>query len=127
MTAVTARVPAKVNLQLSVGPPGADGYHDLVTVFHALALFDEVTVTSANTDSVVVTGEGARSVPLGPDNLAARAVAALVDAVGPGVRESPGLVFPHRSAGPGRRGRRGDSGRVPLVWIAIGPARRYSS
>ena len=47
MTAVTARVPAKVNLQLSVGPPGADGYHDLVTVFHALALFDEVTVTSA--------------------------------------------------------------------------------
>ncbi|HEY7920546.1 MAG TPA: 4-(cytidine 5'-diphospho)-2-C-methyl-D-erythritol kinase, partial [Streptosporangiaceae bacterium] len=36
---MTARVPAKVNLQLSVGPPGADGYHDLVTVFHALALF----------------------------------------------------------------------------------------
>jgi 4-diphosphocytidyl-2-C-methyl-D-erythritol kinase len=90
---VTARVPAKVNLQLSVGPPGADGYHDLVTVFHALALFDEVTVTSASTDSVVVTGEGARSVPLGPDNLAARAVAALVDAVGPGVRDSPGLAI----------------------------------
>ena len=90
---MTARVPAKVNLQLSVGPPGADGYHDLVTVFHALALFDEVTVTSANTDSVVVTGEGARSVPLGPDNLAARAVAALVDAVGPGVRDSPGLAI----------------------------------
>jgi len=93
VTAVTARVPAKVNLQLSVGPPGADGYHDLVTVFHALALFDEVTVTSADTDSVVVTGEGARSVPLGPDNLAARAVAALVDAVGPGVRDAPGLAI----------------------------------
>ena len=93
VTAVTARVPAKVNLQLSVGPPGADGYHDLVTVFHALALFDEVTVTSADTDSVVVTGEGAGSVPLGGDNLAARAVAALVDAVGPGVRDAPGLAI----------------------------------
>jgi 4-diphosphocytidyl-2-C-methyl-D-erythritol kinase len=90
---VTARVPAKVNLQLSVGPPGADGYHDLVTVFHALALFDEVTVTSADTDSVVVSGEGAGSVPLGPDNLAARAVAALVEAVGPGVRDAPGLAI----------------------------------
>ena len=93
VTAVTARVPAKVNLQLSVGPPGADGYHDLVTVFHALALFDEVTVTSADTDSVVVTGEGARSVPADRSNLAARAVAALVDAVGPGVRDAPGLAI----------------------------------
>ena len=93
VTAVTARVPAKVNLQLSVGPPGADGYHDLVTVFHALALFDEVTVTSADTDSVVVTGEGARSVPADGSNLAARAVAALVDAVGPGVRDAPGLAI----------------------------------
>ena len=34
-----------------------------MTVFHALALFDEVTVTSADTDSVAVTGEADRSVP----------------------------------------------------------------
>ena len=102
MTAVTARVPAKVNLQLSVGPPGADGYHDLVTVFHALALFDEVTVTSADTDSVAVTGEGARSVPADASNLAARAVAALVDAVGPGVRDAPGLASRSGSGSPSR-------------------------
>ena len=87
VTGVTARVPAKVNLQLSVGPPRADGYHDLVTVFHALALFDEVTVSPAETDSVGVTGEGADSVPLNGDNLAARAVAALVHAVGLGCRD----------------------------------------
>ena len=43
--AVTVRVPAKVNLQLSVGPPRPDGYHGLVTVFHAVSLFDEVTVS----------------------------------------------------------------------------------
>lgn len=43
-TAVTVRAPAKVNLQLAVGPVREDGYHDLVNVFHAVSLFDEVTV-----------------------------------------------------------------------------------
>jgi 4-diphosphocytidyl-2C-methyl-D-erythritol kinase len=62
---VTVRVPAKVNLQLSVGPPRGDGYHDLVTVFHAVSLFDEVTVRPADRTSVVVTGEDATSVPAG--------------------------------------------------------------
>jgi 4-diphosphocytidyl-2-C-methyl-D-erythritol kinase len=115
---VTARVPAKVNLQLSVGPPGADGYHDLVTVFHALALFDEVTVTSADTDSVVVTGEGAGSVPLGPDNLAARAVAALVDAVGPGVRDTPGLAIEIRKRIPVAAGLAGGSADAAGALVA---------
>jgi 4-diphosphocytidyl-2-C-methyl-D-erythritol kinase len=71
------RVPAKVNLQLSVGPPRGDGYHDLVTVFHAVSLFDEVTVRPADRASVRVTGEGAGSVPAGRSNLAARAARAL--------------------------------------------------
>jgi 4-diphosphocytidyl-2-C-methyl-D-erythritol kinase len=71
------RVPAKVNLQLSVGPPRGDGYHDLVTVFHAVSLFDEVTVRPAAKASVRVTGEGSASVPAGRANLAARAARAL--------------------------------------------------
>ena len=79
---VTARVPAKVNLQLSVGPLRDDGYHDLVTVFHAVSLFDEVTVTSAERTSVVVSGEGGPAVPLGPANLAVRAAVALARATG---------------------------------------------
>ena len=41
------RVPAKVNLQLAVGPAREDGFHDLVNVFHAVSLFDEVTVREA--------------------------------------------------------------------------------
>lgn len=77
MTGVTVRVPAKLNLQLAVGPPRADGYHDLVTVFHAVSLFDEVTVVPADRDGVAVTGEGADRVPADGDNLALRAVAAL--------------------------------------------------
>jgi len=77
VTGVTVRVPAKLNLQLAVGPPRADGYHDLVTVFHAVSLFDEVTAEPARRDAVTVSGEGADRVPAGRDNLALRAVAAL--------------------------------------------------
>ena len=82
MTPVTVRVPAKVNLQLSVGPRRDDGYHDLVTVFHAVSLFDEVSVRPANRTSVRVTGQDAASVPVGRANLAARAARALADVLG---------------------------------------------
>jgi 4-diphosphocytidyl-2-C-methyl-D-erythritol kinase len=78
---VKVRVPAKLNLQLAVGPPRGDGYHGLVTVFHAVSLFDEVTVVPAGRDGIAVTGEGADRVPADQDNLALRAVAALRAAV----------------------------------------------
>jgi 4-diphosphocytidyl-2-C-methyl-D-erythritol kinase len=78
---VTVRVPAKINLQLAVGPLRPDGYHGLVTVFHAVSLFDEVTVTPAETDTVIVTGEGAGLVPEDGDNLALRAIRVLRKAV----------------------------------------------
>ncbi len=81
MTGVTVRVPAKLNLQLAVGPPQADGYHGLVTVFHAVSLFDQVTVEPAGRDGVTVTGEGADRVPADQNNLALRATAALRAAV----------------------------------------------
>jgi 4-diphosphocytidyl-2-C-methyl-D-erythritol kinase len=90
---VTVRVPAKVNLQLAVGPVRADGYHDVATVYHAVSLFDEVTVTPAERDSVAVTGEGADSVPTDGGNLAARAARALARAVGHGSRDAPGLAI----------------------------------
>jgi len=80
---VTVRVPAKVNLQLAVGPVRPDGYHDVVTVYHAVSLFDELTVAPAERDRVRVTGEGADSVPTDGGNLAARAADALAGAVGP--------------------------------------------
>jgi 4-diphosphocytidyl-2-C-methyl-D-erythritol kinase len=93
VTAVTVRVPAKINLQLAVGPPRADGYHDVVTVYHAVSLFDEVTVAPADRDSLAVTGEGAGAVPADGSNLAARAAAALLNAVGTGCRDSGGLAI----------------------------------
>jgi 4-diphosphocytidyl-2-C-methyl-D-erythritol kinase len=89
VTSVTVRVPAKINLQLAVGPLRPDGYHGLVTVFHAIGLFDMVSVAAAEVDSVAVTGEGAGQVPADGHNLALRAVRALRAVVaaqaGPGV------------------------------------------
>jgi 4-diphosphocytidyl-2-C-methyl-D-erythritol kinase len=71
---VTVRVPAKINLHLAVGPLRSDGYHDLSTVFHAVSLFDEVTVAATEHPGVEVHGEGAAEVPTDGSNLAWRAV-----------------------------------------------------
>ncbi|MBK9101875.1 MAG: 4-(cytidine 5'-diphospho)-2-C-methyl-D-erythritol kinase [Austwickia sp.] len=79
-TRVTVRVPAKVNLELVVGPARADGYHDLSTVFHAVGLYDEVTVTRAPQWSVQVRGPYADRVPTGPENLALAAAHRLAQA-----------------------------------------------
>jgi 4-diphosphocytidyl-2-C-methyl-D-erythritol kinase len=92
-TTVTVRVPAKVNLQLAVGPRREDGFHDLVNVFHSVSLFDEVTVTAAPsrrepglTELTVGGGLGSHlsRVPLDETNLAARAAALLAAETGLG-------------------------------------------
>ena len=41
---VHIKAPAKVNLQLSVGPKEEDGYHNLVTAFQALSLYDDIRI-----------------------------------------------------------------------------------
>ncbi len=77
---LTARVPAKVNLQLAVGPKRADGYHELVTVFHALSLFDEVTAADGSPCAGItlsVRHPGNSPIPLDETNLAWQAAAAL--------------------------------------------------
>jgi 4-diphosphocytidyl-2-C-methyl-D-erythritol kinase len=82
VTGLTARAPAKINLQLTVGPRRPDGFHPLATVFHAVSLFDEVTVRPAGKLTVRVEGEGAGQVPAGRGNLAVQAAAALRKATG---------------------------------------------
>ena len=73
---VVARVPAKVNLQLSVGPLGSDGYHEVTTVFQAISLFYDVTVATALPGSgitISITGDTAHGVPVDNSNLAIKA------------------------------------------------------
>lgn len=79
---VTVRVPGKVNLYLAVGDTRPDGYHELTTVFHAVSLFDQVTVRNADLMSLQVVGEGASRVPTDDRNLAWRAAELLGEYVG---------------------------------------------
>ena len=79
---VTVRVPGKVNLYLEVGDLRDDGYHELTTVFHAVSLFDEVTVRNADVLSLEMTGEGAAALPTDERNLAWQAAELLAEHVG---------------------------------------------
>ncbi|MEZ0091288.1 4-(cytidine 5'-diphospho)-2-C-methyl-D-erythritol kinase [Streptacidiphilus sp. EB129] len=72
-SSVTVRVPAKVNVQLAVGGRRADGFHGLASVFFAVGLYDEVTVSPADRLTVTVEGADAAHVPADSSNLAARA------------------------------------------------------
>lgn len=85
---VTVRVPAKVNLHLAVGGLRRDGYHELVSVFQAVSIVDEVTLAATDEPGVQVYGEGAGTVPTDHRNLAWRAVLLLAEHVGrqPAVR-----------------------------------------
>ena len=76
---VTVRVPAKINLHLEVGGLRDDGFHDLVTVFHAVSLFDEVSVAVNPEPAIAVHGEGVTEVPADETNLAWRAVQLLAE------------------------------------------------
>lgn len=86
MASITVRAPAKVNLQLWVGPTRPDGYHDLVNVFQAVSLYDEVGAEAADDFSVMVTaaagGPALAEVPQDSSNLAVRAARLLADHTG---------------------------------------------
>lgn len=90
MTSATARVPAKINLSLGVGPLRDDGFHSLATVYQALDVHDEVRAVSVDdSDDITVSVhiEADRlvesiDVPTDDDNLAVRAAKLLRDSTG---------------------------------------------
>ncbi|KAA0919206.1 4-(cytidine 5'-diphospho)-2-C-methyl-D-erythritol kinase [Dietzia sp. ANT_WB102] len=106
--AVTAVAPAKINLHLAVGDVRADGFHDLLTVYRAVDLWEQVTVElvgerrsgargdtvaaerggvdDGDDDTIIVTGPGAPQVPTDRSNLAARAVDLLREEAGSDAR-----------------------------------------
>jgi 4-diphosphocytidyl-2-C-methyl-D-erythritol kinase len=85
---IVVPAPAKVNLALEVTGLRADGYHDVATVIVPLDWHDLVGVRlrpGAGEVRLRVSGPTAAGVPGGPDNLAARAVAALLRLAGGGL------------------------------------------
>ena len=95
MNAHTESAYAKVNLALSVGNARADGYHELVSIFHEVSLHDDLAFTLIDYDAhgsthpeagrfieqgyvsyteLHVTGRQVDEVPLGPSNLICAAI-----------------------------------------------------
>ncbi len=71
---VTVEVPAKINLALKVAPIGADNLHELITVFHAVSLFDTVTAKpGVHGATLHIQGEGVDTLPVDDSNLAVKA------------------------------------------------------
>jgi len=82
-SSVTARAPAKINLVLRVGSPDNTGYHPLVTVFQAVDMWDEVTVSSAQADRFTIDGDiDVSEVPTDDTNIVWRAVDAIAQHTG---------------------------------------------
>ena len=79
---VTVRMPAKINIALQVGPAREDGFHELQTIYHAVSLYDLITVSerpAGSGISVVCTHE---DVPTDRRNLAWRATELLAERTG---------------------------------------------
>lgn len=85
-TSVRVEAPGKVNLFLSCGSAGPDGYHELTTVFQAVRLIETVTARRQSADragEVTLSLEEAdESVPLDERNLAYRAAVLLAQETG---------------------------------------------
>lgn len=93
---VRVQAPGKINVSLRVGPPRADGYHTVASIYLAVSLYEEVAATAVAGGGITVsmspadpqhfgsgpTGgqEEESNVPLNADNLAVRAAAALQQA-----------------------------------------------
>ena len=87
-SSVRGEAPGKVNLFLSVGAPGPDGYHPLTTVFQAVRLIETVTArrqSAQDHGTVTLTlEEPDADVPTDASNLAVQAAKLLAEATGVG-------------------------------------------
>ena len=85
-SSVRVEAPGKVNLFLSVGAPGPDGYHPLTTVFQAVRLIETVTArrqSAQDHGTVTLTlEEPDADVPVDESNLAVRAATLLAETTG---------------------------------------------
>lgn len=79
---IEVQVPAKVNLQLSVGPREADGYHEIVTLFQAISIYDTLRISASERFELTLKGDYTNGVPLDNSNLVYKAVELMVEKFG---------------------------------------------
>lgn len=108
------KVPGKVNVYLGVGPREFSGYHELATIFQAVGIYDEVTVSAA--DSLVISGLGpfADRIPTDETNLAWKAAELVARACG----EEPNIHIQIDKSIPIAAGMAGGSADAAAVLVA---------
>ena len=75
-------MPGKVNVYLGVGPREFSGYHELATIFQAVGIYDEVTVSAADSLTISGLGQFADRTPTDETNLAWKAAELVARACG---------------------------------------------
>ena len=112
---VTVRVPAKINIALQVGPARDDGFHELQTIYHAVSLYDGITVAEGAPGSgisIVCTHE---DVPLDARNLAWQAA----ELIAAGAQREPDLKIRIDKGIPVAGGMAGGSADAAGTLIAV--------
>ncbi len=112
MSEITVKVPAKINLCLSVLGKRSDGYHEVEMLMQMVGLYDEVTVARRGQGVNVRCDNSA--VPSGEANIAWKAAAAMLSLLG----SNAGLAIEIRKAIPVAAGLGGGSGDAAAVLVA---------
>lgn len=79
-SSVSVRAAAKINLHLGVGAVREDGFHPLDTVYQAISLYDDITITTHHRTGIVLETADyvdASGVPSAPHNIAILALEAI--------------------------------------------------
>ncbi len=81
---ISAQAPGKINLFFQVGPVQENGYHNVVSLYQAVDLFETVSVEPASDWDIEVTADSvdAAKVPLDETNIVIQAAKALATYVG---------------------------------------------
>lgn len=117
MRSVSLPAFAKINLDLRILGTRADGYHDLKTVFQALALFDNVTVSARRGPLTVTCDEP--DIPTDQRNLAWKA-ASLLHRVATGKQAAPrDVLIDLRKRIPSEAGLGGGSSNAAMTLLAL--------
>ncbi|MBU0467851.1 MAG: 4-(cytidine 5'-diphospho)-2-C-methyl-D-erythritol kinase [Candidatus Omnitrophica bacterium] len=72
MSEIILQSPAKLNLYLKVINKRPDGFHNIVTLFERIDLFDDISFCSSQKDSIIISCDHP-NVPVGPKNLVYKA------------------------------------------------------
>ncbi len=119
---ISAVAQGKINLVFQVGPLRPDGYHDVASIYQALALQEKVSVEPNNSWSIEVTGSvpGIELVPTGSDNIVIAAAHALASHAG--ISEVQPMRFVIEKQVPDAGGMAGGSADAAAALVALNRA-----